>query len=264
MFLDTTTEICDKWFIALGLATFVIFVFGDITMMLRVYALYGARKKVGWRLAAFAVCMAVTSLLFFLLGNRNPTPDPGGIEHGCHPKEYPRLSIGSLIPALITALTMFTLTAVKVFKTFKLDANIRTIKGTHPLVRLLFEQSLLYTSGILAIYTLLILMLFLAPPSIAGLFLAPATATTSFLSARLLLHLKREVSFTNHPNETLAPFEARLRFGEATDSTELTSMRSTTVENFDTYRSIANVLSMSLQADEPESIARPPLTNDHT
>jgi len=105
-------------------------------------------------------------------------------------------------------------------------------------------------------------MLFLAPPSIAGLFFAPATAIISFLSARLLIHLKREVGFTNHPNETLAPFEARPRFEEATDSTELTSIYSTTVENLDTYRSITNVLVMSVGVDERDSSTIPSHTHE--
>ena len=57
------------------------------------------------------------------------------------------MAVAAIVPPLVNALVMFALTAQKLFETYKLDDKRRNIKEYHPLLRVLFEQSLIYTSG---------------------------------------------------------------------------------------------------------------------
>ena len=57
------------------------------------------------------------------------------------------MAITTTVPLLVNAAAMFALTVMKLFKTLKHDVKRRRIKEYHPLLRVLFEESLIYSSG---------------------------------------------------------------------------------------------------------------------
>ncbi|KAJ6581114.1 hypothetical protein B0H19DRAFT_493568 [Mycena capillaripes] len=190
------------------IACTIIVVSADVILVLRVWILYAKSRKLLYFLvpliAAEIIAMIIVGI--FTIKGLERYVHVGPVLQGCYSLEVPRLFTFYAVPSLVTAVSMFSLTAYKCGTTLK---NLG-LKGT-PIISLFLRDGVFWFLGNLLVSVVEIVLWKRARPTLAQIPVVPATAIIAVIGARVVLNIKNIASHNDINATTTVETELMVR-----------------------------------------------------